>query len=76
MLSMIGRMEAAVEADIQAQFPAEALAWLEIETTGGETLRSELTAIRLAGSSVWALYEVDGDGRLVELVSGLCLRNQ
>lgn len=42
MTALMERMEAVVEADIQARFPAEALAWVEVRKKDGSVLKSKL----------------------------------
>lgn len=46
MQRVAGVVEAVVEAEIQARFPAEALAWVEVETMDGRWFRSDLIPAR------------------------------
>ena len=44
VLDMMSRLDFVVDDEMEAQFPAKRLAWVEIVLHGGETLRSEVCA--------------------------------
>jgi 2-methylcitrate dehydratase PrpD len=71
MRAAVEKIEAQVGEEIQARFPAEALSWVEIETTDGRRLRGSLMSARGDPQSPLSDAELEAKFlRLVEPVLG------
>jgi 2-methylcitrate dehydratase PrpD len=69
MVELLNRMACIAEPDIQARFPREALAWIEVELNSGTRLKSGLTAAR--GDAHIPLSDAELVGKFVSITAGV-----